>query len=297
MRRCADPILSQSCVSNHVARFGDQVRCDLWIAFFEPGQSEHAKRRNPRGIQRSRAAPRASQLQIRDALCDIAQPIARSTQPHPRQRVPGRWSFAGSERREGGVTATAEVAEKPSVRGLEDSYRLSPRGEAVEVPAGGRRGLRDRIQRGLDLIELAETDCDERPRDAEASVSRADVSRKRVEPVANRGLPAGCGHRVPRLGDQLDRGRIVLRSKQVRDRFRSEPLLQHPGSCPAMHIGLQVRLVDSQLVPEKLGEEMVVAVPLAPVVKGHQEEVRRLDLAQDLSRAARSGSRHRKAKR
>ena len=62
-----------------------------------------------------------------------------------------------------------------------------------------------------------------------------------------------------------------------------------------MHVGLQVRLIQPKLVPEKLGEEMVVAVPLAPVVEGHQEQIRCLDLAQDLRRAVGLG--HRIAKR
>ena len=126
---------------------------------------------------------------------------------------------------------------------------MGSRIEAIEESTGGRRGSGGRIQRVLDLIELAETDCNENARDAEASVIVDDVLRKRVEPVSDCRVAARSSYRMPRLGDQVDRIGIGPRTEQVRNRFRLKPLIEHPGGCPAVQIGFQLWLNNTQLVP------------------------------------------------
>src|SRR5215217_1472659 len=66
----------------------------------------------------------------------------------------------------------------------------------------------------------------------------------------------------------------------MRDRLRDQAALTQPdrrppvGGCRSRWIGAE------QLVPQQLTEQLVVAIPLSPVVQRDQERVRPLDVPQ-----------------
>jgi hypothetical protein len=68
-----------------------------------------------------------------------------------------------------------------------------------------------------------------------------------------------------------------------------------PGRGPPMQHRDQGRLAGAKLQPQQVGEQLMVAIPLAAVVQRHHKQVRRLQLAQQRGRP--SGLEHGVAQR
>ena len=95
------------------------------------------------------------------------------------------------------------------------------------------------------------------------------------------------------LGDQVGGSVEVARGGAMVDRLVHGAGLQIPAGRAAMQLRQLARRAQGQLVLEELAEEVVVAIPLAAAVQGHQEEVRPLELGQGAPRVGRA--RHRVA--
>ena len=81
-------------------------------------------------------------------------------------------------------------------------------------------------------------------------------------------------------GDQSGRGALVAGGHRVPDGLVGLPVLLVPGGGAAADPGLLTGLAPVQLRLEHLGEQPVVAIPLALVVLGNDEQVERLDLVE-----------------
>ena len=90
-------------------------------------------------------------------------------------------------------------------------------------------------------------------------------------------MPAGLRDRQL---DQVRRSREVLRGHRVADRLGRLAVLLVPDARPSVQIGNVVGLLVQQVRLQHVGEEVVVAVPAAAVVEGHQEQVSPLQLGQ-----------------
>ena len=103
--------------------------------------------------------------------------------------------------------------------------------------------------------------------------------------------PAGHGHPLPPAPvtepvprDQRSRVSKVPGRAPVVDGLLDVAGLPVPGRGPPMQARHQPGLVVGQLQAQQLGEQLVVAVPLAMVVQRYQEQVGTLQLAQQLGR-------------
>ena len=63
----------------------------------------------------------------------------------------------------------------------------------------------------------------------------------------------------------------------VDDRFLGHIVRDAPGHCASVECGNDIRLGTSELIPEQLAEQVVVAIPLAAPVEGDDEAVRMLE--------------------
>jgi hypothetical protein len=95
--------------------------------------------------------------------------------------------------------------------------------------------------------------------------------------------PDGVGEVEDEPGDRGG----VARSLGVLDGDLGQPVGLAPGRRPPVELGDEVRLAPAQLARQQLPEQVVVAVPLAPVVERQHQEVAVLQLLQQPRRPRR----------
>ena len=81
--------------------------------------------------------------------------------------------------------------------------------------------------------------------------------------------------------DQLNRGIEIAGRVGVIGRLDDQAGLTAPAARPAVKSPDGVGLRSLEFVPEELGEELVVAVPVALAVERDEEQVRALELIED----------------
>ena len=87
--------------------------------------------------------------------------------------------------------------------------------------------------------------------------------------------------------DQAGDGVRLAGRATVADRVLGPVVGETPGHCTSVELGHQLGLRPLELVPEKLAEEVVVAVPLPLPVERHHEAVRALERLERLRRPGR----------
>ena len=80
-------------------------------------------------------------------------------------------------------------------------------------------------------------------------------------------------HRRDRQLDQVRRPLEILAGQRVADRLGPLAVLLVPVARPPVQLGDVVGLLVQQARPQHVGEEMVIAIPLAAVVERDQEQV------------------------
>src|SRR5438067_12992187 len=81
----------------------------------------------------------------------------------------------------------------------------------------------------------------------------------------------------------------ISRCQSVVDSFGNEVMAFEPGACPLVEDGEQVRVCLAEAKAQRLGEEVVVAVPGALIVERQQEEISLLELFQHALAVALAG--------
>ena len=94
-----------------------------------------------------------------------------------------------------------------------------------------------------------------------------------VDPAGDRPLTAALEKLVPVGGDQLDRVAEVAGRDRVLDRLVDRVGLAIPSRRAAVKLDDEPRSRARQLMAQQLGEQMVVAVPLALGIEGNDERV------------------------
>src|SRR6185312_9963846 len=90
--------------------------------------------------------------------------------------------------------------------------------------------------------------------------------REALDPGKQCRVPARIDVPEPGFGDQLTGLGMETPVERVFDRLFVGAVVAMPGKRPQVERGGQTRVAVLELDPQQLGEEMVEAVPLAPVV-------------------------------
>ena len=155
------------------------------------------------------------------------------------------------------------------------------------VGPGAHPGGRGRGERTLGVVEPwgcgAEVAGDHRDRGGEDAEHRAAphrvVGQRRQPPADLRLLPVppDLGHR----GLDEGRGPVEVPGRQgVSDGRVDQVVLLAPGAGAPVQQRHEVGLLGQQARPQHVGEQLVVAVPLATVVERHEEEVGAVEVVQ-----------------
>ena len=222
----------------------------------------------------------------------VAGEIARPAEGQRQNRMPGRRQavlelggrFGGGERT-GGIAPRKARAHHCGC--VADGRPVGER--LLRVPHDG--------QRFVGLGPLSGHALRPSPQENEARVLRDSLGGEALE-AANRLVPAaemrvGIGKPLP--GDEPDRCVDLAGGEGVADGRVRLSLLGEPLVRALVELGDEPGLALRELGAEQIGEELVVAVPLAAVVERNQEEVRALELRQARRRATPPG--HRVAER
>ena len=87
--------------------------------------------------------------------------------------------------------------------------------------------------------------------------------------------------------DQTRDGSRLTRGVAVCDRLLRQLVCDAPVHCTAIESGNHIRLAPLELVPQKLAEQMVIAIPLTVPVEGHDEAVLPRELLEHFRRIRR----------
>ena len=107
----------------------------------------------------------------------------------------------------------------------------------------------------------------------ESNVGAQRRVREPPEPGKDRGVPAFVRVVDPDGGDQLGRLRERAGFERMVDRLVGRPVIAMPLVGPAVELRREARLAVLELDQQQLREEVMEAVPLAPVVERDEEEV------------------------
>ena len=151
----------------------------------------------------------------------------------------------------------------------------------------------------LDLVKPPEVDPKPCLDQADVGLGGHLLGREPVDPASDRFGASALQELVPVSGDQIDRGADIAGRRGMLDRLVHLTLVRVPGRRPLVERpnGLRMRL--TELMPQQVAEEVVVAVPLPLGVEGDDEQVCALEVLQEgrcvLSRvtAAHSGAERR----
>ena len=162
------------------------------------------------------------------------------------------------------------------------------------VPSGigcdGRRPDR-RGQCGVAVRVSAEEVAGPGPDDRQPLVGRDDLRAHGVEPAVDRDDPAFLEELEVAPGDPAG----GLLRVTGRDRMADGPVhvaaLREPLRRPTVQLRHPVGGATTQLDPEQLGKQAVVAVPLAPLVERRDEHIGPLDLRESSGRVRPVGQR------
>ena len=134
----------------------------------------------------------------------------------------------------------------------------------------------DLIEQCLDAVEpAARHQCTDPPHGQHGAV-REDLVRERVEPRPQRRLLSRLAHRRNRQLDELRSAGEVLGGQGMGDGLSSLAVALVPVARPPVQHGYDSRLLVENTDGEDVGEQVVVAVPLATVVERDDEQVRSL---------------------
>ena len=181
--------------------------------------------------------------------------------------------------RDGGGDVTASQGHGGAVH-LDRARQRSELGvvdhdHARGVPVGGvhRQPALDLVEVGLDAIGLAVRHEGADEADGEHRADPYDVLRNELRPVAERRVLAGSSHLRHRELGQLRGAVEIARCECVPDGVGRLALLGEPGAGAAMELDGCVGLLLEESCAQHVGEEVVVPVPLAPVVERDHEQV------------------------
>ena len=159
------------------------------------------------------------------------------------------------------------------------SAACSQRSAWREAPLDAR-GLAGGQQERPDVRVREHRSHRRRPGPGRASSQRAAVASWRVR------------RSEPRLQlDQVGRPLDVARGERVPDRLRGLAVRLPPGARTAMELGHVVGMLVEQPGPEQVGEQVVIAVPAAPVVERDEEQVGPLERLEHRRPAGPAGDR------
>ena len=169
--------------------------------------------------------------------------------------------------------------EAAELRIVADDRPLSTLWKGVTVIGSDRRqGLLDVPQTFLDAVELVAGHQRSDEADREDRPPPNDSVGQDIEPAADDGLlPVPLQVRDGQL-DQIGGPLDVPGSQGVPDRRRRLTVLVVPAAGPAMQIGDFLGPLIEQAGLQHVREQVVVAVPVAPVVQRDQEQVRAVQL-------------------
>ena len=199
------------------------------------------------------------------------------------QRPPGMGRGAGHVAEDQGLAGPVhgDRARQATERRLvDDDHRARWRGSPV-------RGLVRRVepplgvpQPLLDALDLAPDE--ERPGVgvAQHGPDAEQLVGERLEPPPQRGLLPILASRRDRKLHQVRRPRNVPARHRVADGLGAVAVLLVPLACPTVQLGRQLGLLVQEARPQDVGEELVVAVPLAPVVERDEEQVASIERLQ-----------------
>ena len=222
----------------------------------------------------------------------VADEISRPAEGQRQDRVPGcRQAVLELGGRFGGGERTGGIAPRKA--------RAHHGGCVADGRPVGELllGLPHDGQRFVEIGPLSGHALRPSPQENEARVLRDGLGGEALE-AANRLVPAtemrvGIGKPLP--GDEPDRCVDLAGGECVADGRVRLSLLGEPLVRALVELGDEPGLALRELGAEQIGEELVVAVPLAAVVERNEEEVRALELRQARRRATPPG--HRVAER
>jgi hypothetical protein len=232
--------------------------------------------RSPRELRR--AAERLG------SFLGLVHPKVRCTEEEQRHRTAERGLSLKRKRRSGRDMSRGHIARLKAMN--EPQHRQCRLERSTSVPHTRRRIAPRRVlNRALDLVEAPTVKRDPRPCDRQSRIVESLVVKRR-EPFRDRRQLALVEEPVPVARDQLCRVATIAGGDRVRDRLRDRAASAVPGRSTSVQHGNPVRIAVAELVLEKLGEERVIAIPLALVVERVEKEIRSLD---PVEHSARSG--------
>jgi len=184
------------------------------------------------------------------------------------QRAPG--VFRRGERIAAGLGERCPVDGDGGREGLE-VIGVSPR-ESRAFGYGRQRTFRVSEPR-LDLVQVAGGQEHGSVEDTEHWIAPYVVVGQELQPaVHHRVLPVSSHRRHSQL-HQVDRSLEVLSSQRVLDRLFGQIVALEPMAGTLVQQWNLIRLLADQTRPQHVGEQLVVAVPLPPVVQGNEEQI------------------------
>ena len=160
------------------------------------------------------------------------------------------------------------------VAGSVRSSSVSAHGRSRAVGYGRQRAF-GVVEPGLDRVEVAGGHQHGSVEDTEHRAAPHRVVGQRLQPaVHHRFLPVTSDRRHGQL-HEVGRPVEVPRRQGVPDRLLGQLVALVPLAGALVQQRNQVGLLAEQARPQHVGEQVVVAVPLPPVVQGDEEEVRR----------------------
>ena len=150
-------------------------------------------------------------------------------------------------------------------------------------PAAVRRskGILEIRQPPADLVEIRHLSQRADEREGKHRPDPHHLVGKRANPPGEFGLPPFPPHHRHRELHQVPGAVVVLAGQGMTDRLRRVAVGREPAAGPPVQFGHLVAAFVEQVRLQDVGEQVVVAIPLSPVVERDQEQVRPFERHQD----------------
>src|SRR5688500_430780 len=110
-------------------------------------------------------------------------------------------------------------------------------------------------------------------RNAEHGPAVEQLVGKRPQPAKQRGVLSAPAYGWPCPLDQICRARETLGGERVADRIGRRAMLLVPRAGAPVQSRYQIGLLHPQMRSEHVGKEVVIAIPVAPVIQRNDKEV------------------------